>query len=241
MKLQKLCFAVAVLATMIAIGATCAACTNASVTGVWGFQIGTSVGQFKADGAGNITAGSATINQNGTVITVSFTGTYSVAGNCTGKLTLNVIGGGTITANFVLDSANKGAQIIDTTPGVVAEGPAAAEGLVSCGLTGKKVTFAALLLGKIIGGSNIAYVAQVTLDGKGNVSGNGTFDVGGTFLVAKTITGTYTESANCTGTIQMTPKGSSTLNFAFVVVNAGKELLLVDTDSNASVAGYMQH
>jgi hypothetical protein len=63
MKLQKLGFAVAVLATTLAISATCSACTNASVTAVWGFQIGTSVGQFKADGNGSITDGSATINQ----------------------------------------------------------------------------------------------------------------------------------------------------------------------------------
>jgi hypothetical protein len=90
-----------------------------------------------------------------------------------------------------------------------------------------------------IGGSGIAYVAQVVLDGKGNVSGTRTFDVGGADLVTS-IAGTYTESSNCTGTIDMTRNGSSTLNFAFVVVNAGKELLLVDTDSNASFAGYMQ-
>jgi hypothetical protein len=70
-------------------------------------------------------------------------------------------------------------------------------------------------------------------------SGSGTFDVGGTIRTAS-ITGTYTEAANCTGTIEMTPKGSTTLNFAFVVVNAGKELLLVETDSNAAVAGNMQ-
>lgn len=240
MKLEKFCFAIAVLATMLAIGATCAACTNATVTGVWGFQVGTSVGQFTADGAGNITAGSATINQNGTVTTETFTGTYAVKSNCTGSLTLNIKGGGSITANFVLDSGNKGAQIIDTTAGTVAEGPGAAQGTVTCGLTGTAVKYAALLLGKIIGGSSIAYVAQVTLDGKGNVTGTGTFDVGGSFL-ATSISGTYTETSSCTGTISMTPKGSGTLNFAFVVVNAGKELLLVETDSNASVAGSMQH
>jgi len=239
MKLRKLCFAVAVVATMIAMSAACAACTNATVTGVWGFQVGTAVGQFTADGAGKITAGSDTVNQNGTVVKQTFTGTYSVAANCTGKLTLNITGGGTVTANFVLDNGNKGAQIIDTAAGTVAEGPGAAEGTVTCGLTGIKQTFAALLLGKIIGGSSIAYVAQVVLDGNGNVSGTGTFDVGGTFRVT-TITGTYTESSNCNGTIQVTPKGSSALHFAFVVVNAGKELLLVDTDSNASVAGNMQ-
>lgn len=239
MKVQKLCFAVALLATMLATGATCAACTNASVTGVWGFQIGTAVGQFTADGAGNITAGSTTINQNGTVITVTFTGTYSVATNCTGKLTLNITGDGTQTANFVLDNGNKGAQIILTTSGSVAEGPGAVQGTVTCGLTGTKSKFAALLLGKTTAGP-IAYVAQVTLDGNGNVSGSGTFDVNGTFVTGS-ITGTYTETASCNGTIQMTPKGFNTLNFAFVVVNAGKELLLVDTDSNASVAGYMLH
>ena len=118
--------------------------------------------------------------------------------------------------------------------------PGAVEGTVVCGLTGKKVTFAALMLGKIINTGPIAYVAQVILDGKGTVSGSGTFDVNGTFHTGS-ITGTYAESSNCTGTIQMTPTGSSTLNFAFVVVNAGNELLLVDTDSNASVVGYMQH
>jgi hypothetical protein len=239
MKSQKLGFAVALLATVFAMGATCAACTDATINGVWGFQVGTAVGQFTANGIGNITAGSDTVNQKGTVSHQTFTGTYSVAANCTGKLTLDITGGGTVTASFVLDNGNKGAQIIDTTAGSIAEGPGAAEGTVTCGLTGTAQTFAALLLGKIIGGNSIAYVAQVVLNGKGGVSGTGTFDVGGTFLTT-TITGTYTESSECNGTIQMTPKGSSTLHFTFVVVNAGKELLLVDTDSNASIAGDMQ-
>lgn len=239
MKLQKVSFAVALLGTMFAIDATCAACTNATVVGVWGFQIGTAIGQFTADGNGHITAGSDTVNQHGTVLKQTFTGTYSVAANCTGKITFNITGGGTVTASFVLDNGNKGAQIIVTTPGTVAEGAGAAEGTVTCGLSGIRQQFAALLLGQIIGGSSIAYVAQITLDGNGNVSGSGTFDVGGTFRVT-TITGTYTETSNCKGTIHLMPTGSSALNFAFVVVNAGKELLLVETDSNASVAGNMQ-
>ncbi|HKU26619.1 MAG TPA: hypothetical protein VJQ54_14175, partial [Candidatus Sulfotelmatobacter sp.] len=189
MKLQKISFAVALLGTMFAIDATCAACTNATVIGVWGFQIGTAVGQFTADGNGHITSGSDTVNNNGTVLKQTFTGTYSVAANCTGKIVFSLTGSGTVTASFVLDNGNKGAQIIDTTPHTVAEGPGAAQGTVTCGLTGIKQQFAALLLGKIIGGSGISYVAQVILDGKGNVSGSGTFDVGGAFHVTS-ITGT---------------------------------------------------
>lgn len=239
MKFQRLCFPVALLATLMAIGDRCAAsCTNATFTGVWGFQIGTAVGQLTSNGSGKITAGSDTVNQSGTVTNQTFTGTYSVAANCTGKLTLNFVGGGSATASFVLDNGNAGAQIIETTAGANAEGTAAAEGTVTCGLTGTKATFAALLLGQNTVGL-VDDVAQVILDGKGHVSGSGTFDVGGT-VHAVSITGTYTEAAGCNGTIQFTPKGLSALNFAFVVVNGGKELLLIETDSTASVFGNMQ-
>jgi hypothetical protein len=34
--------------------------------------------------------------------------------------------------------------------------------------------------------------------------------------------------------------GLSALNFDFVVVGLGKEMLLVETDANTGVAGYMQ-
>jgi len=238
MKFQRLCFPVALLATIMAIGDRCAACTNATFVGVWGFQIGTAVGQLTADGSGHITAGSDTVNQNGIVIKQTFTGTYSVAAACTGKLTLNFVGGGTATANFVLDNGNAGAQIIETTPGASAEGTAAAQGTATCGLTGTKLTFAALFLGQNTAGL-VDYVAQVVLNGKGVVSGSGTFDVGGT-IHAATITGTYTEQTTCKGTIRITPNGLKALSFAFVVVNGGKELLLVETDSNTSVFGSMQ-
>ena len=159
---------------------------------------------------------------------------------CTGSLTINFKSGVSVTANFVLDNSNKGVQIIDTTPGIVAEGIGFSEGTVTCGLSGKKATFAALLLGKIISPKTpIAYVAQVVLDGKGNVSGSGTFDVGGMIHIIPSITGNYTESADCRGSIEM-KEGSSTLNFTFVVVNAGKELLLLETDPNTAVGGNMQ-
>jgi hypothetical protein len=239
MKFRRFCFPVALLATMMAIGDRCvAACTNASFTGVWGFQIGTGVGQLTSNGAGKITAGSDTVNQSGTILHQTFTGTYAVAANCTGTLTLNFVGGGSATANFVLDNANKGAQIIETTPGASAEGIAAAKGTVTCGLTGTPATFAALFLGQNTIGL-VDDVAQVVLDGAGHVTGSGTFDTGGT-IHAVTLTGTYTEGTNCKGTIHIVPKGLAALNFAFVVVNSGNELLLIETDTNASVFGNMQ-
>jgi hypothetical protein len=214
------------------------ACTNATLTGVWGYEVGSAVGQFKSNGAGSLT-GSQTVSQSGTIVAQTYTGTYSVKTNCTGSIALNFTGGKTVHVNFVLDEANKGVQIIETDTGTLAEGPGFAEGTVTCGLTGTKQTFAALLLGKINTKGPIAYVAQVILDGKGDTSGAGTFNVNGT-IVKASFTGKYTEDANCTGTMHITPSGLSTLNFNLVVVNAGKEILLLETDTGTVVAGNMQ-
>jgi hypothetical protein len=71
------------------------------------------------------------------------------------------------------------------------------------------------------------------------VSGSGTFDVNGTITVA-TITGTYSENSHCAGSLKITPKGLSALSFNFVVVGAGSEILLLETDANTGVVGSMQ-
>jgi hypothetical protein len=76
----------------------------------------------------------------------------------------------------------------------------------------------------------------VILDGHGNVSGSGTFDVNGT-ITTSSISGTYTEKSNCTGTATITA-GTSTLNFNLVVAAAGKEIFMIETDSGtAGLAG----
>ena len=227
----------AVLLFAVAIAVPASACSDATMNGVLGYLVGAAVGQFTADGAGHITAGSQTASNNGVISTKTFTGTYSIATNCMGTLTINFTGGGKADANFVLDNGNKGAQIIDSDIGTVASGFSLARGTVTCGL-GPKRTFAANLLGKNSVG-HVAYVAQVILNGTGGVSGSGTFDVNGKITVA-TITGTYTENSQCTGSLKINPKGLSVLNFTFVVVGAGSEVLLIETDASTVVAGYMQ-
>jgi hypothetical protein len=240
MNLCKVVLSAAAFTMLIAVSSASAVCTNANVVGVWGFFVGASAGQFTSDGSGNLT-GSETVSQNGIVSTLTFTGNYSVAKNCTGTITLNFTGGGSAHNNFVLDNGRKGAQVINTDSGSTASGFALSQGAVTCGLTGVRQTFAANLIGQIPNNGPIAYVFQILLDGKGNVSsGSGTFDVNGTYYSAPTITGTYTENSDCTGTLQITPSGLSTLNFNFVVVSAGKEILLLESDANTVVGGSMQ-
>lgn len=234
----KKCFVVLVFMTIVAVGSSFATCTDLTVNGVWGFWLGAAAGQFTADGTGHITAGSATISESGTILNITFTGTYSVAKNCTGSMNLNIKGGGTETLNFVLDQANKGVQLISTVSGNNDLGFGAAEGTFTCGLTGVKKTYAAFLIGKInSSNTKVDYVMQLILNGTGKVSGSGTFDVGGTISTGS-ISGTYTENSNCLGTMTITG-GGVTLNLDFDVAAAGKEVFAIESDNNTSVAGFM--
>jgi hypothetical protein len=74
-------------------------CSNATVAGKWGFTTnGTvvgigpraSLGIFTLDGAGNLRNGKATSSLNGSVTDETFSGTYSVNPDCTGKLAIEI-------------------------------------------------------------------------------------------------------------------------------------------------------
>jgi len=238
---------VVLFATMIAVSPA-SACSNATLIGVFGYIHGRPdgiggmravVGQMTADGQGNL-GGSWTMSLNGTISTGTFTGTYSIAKNCTGSLTLENEDLPTADYNIVFDDVHKGFQMIQTDNGTAQPGFALAQGIVTCGLTGKKQILATNILGTLTATSQVdAVVGQVTLDGKGNIAGTETFSVGGAISTLP-VTGTYTQNADCTGTAQVTPKGSLTSNFNYVVVNGGKELLLIETDNNTTVAGTAQ-
>ena len=248
MNFLKISSIILLLVSIFAVGsASAATCSDATLKGVYGFIVsglggdGTPraiVGQGTADGKGNL-SGTLTKSKDGTILDLTFTATYSVAKNCTGSLTTNDEDGETRHDNFVFENGNKGWQVIQTDSGRVISGFGLAQGAAVCGENGKKQTFAANLNGIVIGVGQVAYLEQVILDGKGNVTGSGTFSLAGAIYTVP-ITGTYTENADCTGSAQITPQGYSTLNFNFVVVNVGKEILLVETDTGTIVSGTMQ-
>ena len=74
-------------------------CSSATVAGKWGFTTnGTvvgigprdSLGIFTLDGAGNLVNGKATASLNGSVTEETFSGTYSMNPDCTGKLSIQI-------------------------------------------------------------------------------------------------------------------------------------------------------
>ena len=71
------------------------------------------------DGKGGTTA-AVTLSQNGNILPVTITGTYTVNPDCTGTFTLQVSPIGiTVHVFFVIDDSGNGFQAIETDPGLV--------------------------------------------------------------------------------------------------------------------------
>ena len=248
MRAPKLTVAVFVFAA-IAITPASAACSNTTLKGTYGYYHGrpggqgsgikSVVGQIIADGKGSLTV-SWTLNVNGAVSTGTSTGTYSISNNCTGTLTFSNEDLSPANFSLVFDDGAHGFQMIQTNSGTAQLGFGVAQGTVTCGLTGKKQSLATNLSGILFPTDDIeAIVGRVILDGKGNVSGTEIFSEAGV-ISELPVTGSYTENADCTGTMQITPAGSATTNFNTVVVNGGKEMLLIETDNNTLITGTAQ-
>lgn len=95
---------VVVLTIAMAAHAEDRACSLARSTGKWSFtdqgtvlNIGprTAVGVFTLDGAGNLQNGVATASLAGAVASETFSGTYTVNGDCTGTITVQISASGT--------------------------------------------------------------------------------------------------------------------------------------------------
>ena len=247
MRFQISVLSIFLLATMVAAVPASAVCSNATLKGVYGYYHGRPgggatitavVGQITSDGAGNL-SGFWTMSQNGVISNGSFDGTYSIAGNCTGSMTFATED--TTNAHFsvVLDDSHKGFQLIQTDNGFAQPGFGLAQGTAPCGLTGMKATFATNFLGTLFPGDTVeAIVGQINLNGLGSITGNTeTSSVAGTITVSP-VTGTYNEGGDCRGTAQII--GVTTMNFNTVVVNNGKEVIMIETDNNTLVAGTAQ-
>jgi hypothetical protein len=166
----KMCAAVLFAALVSAtIPAAHATCTNASLTGVYGVifnglngqgQPTTSVAQVTSDGAGKL-IGSVTQTTEGTINSGTFSGTYTVAKNCTGSLTVSFDKPGVY--NFALDNGNEGFYLINTDSGKTRGGYGVAQGVATCTDIGVKHTYAFQGAGILVGTGDVVSMGQIVL------------------------------------------------------------------------------
>jgi hypothetical protein len=191
------------------------------------------------DGAGNL-SGFSTKSIDGSIVTFTCTGTYTIATNCTGNATFNNQDGTTKHANIYLYNGNKNAYLVQTDANHVESSVAAAEGLATCTNLGVKGSFAIQATGQDLGTGQIAAGGRLTLNGTGGISGTLTLSINGAITSSAPTTGTYTINSDCSGTASMTPKGLPVVDLTLLVVNGGKEIVFLQTDSNTVVGGTMQ-
>ena len=84
-------------------------------------------------------------------------------------------------------------------------------------------------------GTPLASVGAMAFDGVGAISGNDTNSFGGS-VSSNPFGGSYTVNADCSGTLNVS-FGFFTVNNKFVIVDSGKEILMIETNPGAVATG----
>jgi hypothetical protein len=225
-----------------------AACSNASLTGNYGFAINgtangnaiTAVGQIATNGNGNLD-GIETISENGALANLlEVLGKYSIKTNCTGTMTIQAAGRAKQNFNVTVISDGKQIDMVQTDSGTTELGTAQAEGSKSCSLAGVKGAFGLQGGGTEIGAGPLAFAGQITLHGDGTLNGIETVSVNGSIAAKQKISGAYKVGHRCQGAAVIQVGNQGPIHLNLVVVNGGSGILFIQADANTLVSGSLQ-
>ncbi len=240
-------FVIALASTIWAQPARPATCSNATVSGNYGFVVTgagpsgptTTAGQITTDGKGKFT-GVETVSDDGTIDQdIPIKGTYKVRANCTGSGTTTLKGGSTFHFDFVVVAGGTELEFVLTDSGTTESGSQLAQGSATCSTSGVQGTYGLQAAGLLVGLGPIALNGQVKLN-KGVISGTASGSVSGQTFSGDKVSGVYKVGSNCQGAGQVSVSQQSPLHLNLVVVNGGKEILVIDTDSGIVVSGSLQ-
>jgi hypothetical protein len=225
-----------------------AACSNASLTGRYGFAINgtvsgnpiTAVGQIATNGNGNL-AGNETISDNGSIGNLlAVLGKYAIKSDCTGTMTIQAQGRSKQNFNITVISGGKQIDMVQTDSGTTNLGTAQAQASKSCALARVKGVYGLQGGGTEIGVGPLALAGQITLRGDGTLNGTATLSVNGVIASGQKISGAYKILRICQGAavIQVGNQGPIGLNL--VVVNGEHEVLFIEGDANTLLSGSLR-
>ncbi len=223
--------------------------SNASLTGNYVFAANglnnsnnyAVVGQFTADGKGNITAGTRdTVNDGGgQTLGESINGNYSVNSDGRGLAVLNG-GSGQVIYNFVLQSPSAGKLFQDgtTSNSVIADAVGRIE--LQSGTPGATGTYIVRLDGEDVNKSPYGAVSGLNFSG-GAITGTGAYDENdaGLFSAQLSATGTYNLTGTRGSATLATPNGPNTGTHNFIAYYVSPSRLeLLSTDKSFWLHGY---
>jgi hypothetical protein len=225
-----------------------AACSNASLTGRYGFAINgtdngnpiTAVGQIATNGNGTL-AGNETISDNGTVHNLlEVLGTYAIKSNCTGTMTIQAQRRSKQNFNVTITSGGAEIVMVETDSGTTELGTAQAQASKSCSLAGVTGTYGLQGGGTAIGVGPLALAGQITLSGDGTLNGTATVSVNGSIASKQKISGAYKVLRICQGAAEIQVGNQGPIGLNLVVVNGEHEILFIQGNKNTLLSGSLQ-
>ncbi|MGA9307441.1 MAG: hypothetical protein WBW31_18730 [Candidatus Sulfotelmatobacter sp.] len=234
-----------------------ATCSNASLSGTYGFlhagvdahgAAAVAVTQLTFDPTTGTYTGEDLENIGGVIVPSSLTATYAVAKNCTATAQVTLVSGGAsenVNVSFVVTPT--GFLFLFQRPGATSSGFGVKQGSPTCTNAGVEGRFGLETTGMFLASAPVpgpaAFIGELKFslnpNGDGVISGHIAGSEDGTILTFadEPVTGSYKVGADCRGTATITPKGQPEMHFSFVVVDCGKELLAIETDPDAAVSG----
>lgn len=217
--------------------------SSTAISGSFAFTLGgvSTGGAFVAggiintDGAGNVLSTSLEDTNNGGVISenVPLSGTYSVAGNGRGTVTLNSGG-----INLAIYPSTGGIQVLEIDSTTAASGTAVQQtGSFSAGSF--QGTYGMNFTGVVSGSTEIDSNSQFSADGVGKLNGALDANNGGSLSSNLALSGTFTVSSSGRGTLTLSSNlGGQSIVFYMV---SNTRVLFIDVDASLVAVGEMQH
>jgi hypothetical protein len=250
-KIFRIAAVIVLAGSALSSAAGAATCSNASLSGTYGFLHGTTdsngtptsaaVSQLTFDSTTGTFTGENTGSHDGVIVTEPLTGTYTVASNCTG--TGYPTGG--IPFSFVVTSTGFLAAHL------FGDGIAVEQGSPTCTIAGVQGSFGFEATGLFLAGAPatgaVVFMGELKLKvnpaGEGVISGHVAVSEDGTFrtLAEDPVTGSYKVGGDCRGTATITTKSGSEMHFSLTVVDGGNEMLALETDADTVVSGTLEN
>lgn len=251
---KTICVAGMIVLASFAFSSTAGAtCSNASLSGTYGFLHSGTAGdgtpiaglsQVTFDPSTGTYTGEDTQSHDGVLTTEPLTATYVVAPNCTVTATVAV---GGLSQNIAFVVTSTGFFSLVERTGVTTEGFAVKQGSRTCTNAGVEGSFGFETTGVFLAGAPstgpVAFLGELKFavndSREGEISGHLASSQDGTILTFadEPVTGSYRVATDCTGAATIKPKGGPELHFSLVVVDSGKEMLIIETDADTVVSG----
>lgn len=219
-------------------------CNASTIKGTYGYAVSgfyestpvANYGVFTSDGAGSFT-GSATVSVGGAIASANFTATYGVNPNCTGTATF--VSSGVVTHLALTVNANGAVIDFVETDSLYTVSGTAQPVAPSCLVSDFSGPYVYAIRGWIYSaGTPVPYAdaGWVNANGNGSFTGKSTFSSGGV-IFRRTLSGTYSVGAGCTGTMSVSDSLGNTGTLAITLVNNGQSALFLNTTPNTVIAG----